>query len=248
VNTAIKKEAYRLVKSDYTYIQPEHVNSFEVGYKGVWLGNKLFIDVDYYFTKYNNFIGQLDVTQPYKGVIGASGGVNDSTAFYAYNGGKQVSKFKMWTNSKSVVTNQGVDLGITYNFLKNFNFSTNVSYAALVNIEATDAFTPAFNTPKWITNISIGNREIIKNTGFNVVWHSQSSFYWNSPLAQGNVPSYSTFDAQINHRLPALFSTIKLAATNIFNNHYYQYLGGPVIGGFYYCSVVIDLNKNQNER
>ncbi|WP_431215756.1 hypothetical protein ACQ86N_14495 [Puia sp. P3] len=57
---------------------------------------------------------------------------------------------------------------------------------------------PAFNTPNWITNLSIGNREILKNTGFNVGWHWQNAFYWNSPLAAGNVPAYSTVDAQVN--------------------------------------------------
>ena len=238
INTAIANESYRLVKSDYRYIQPEHVNSFEVGYKGVWLNNKIFFDVDYYFTKYDNFIGQLDVTQPYKGTIGETGGVNDSIAYYVYNGVKQVNKFKMWTNSKSVVTNQGVDAGITYNFYKKFNLNVNASYAALVSIQSSDAFTPAFNTPEWITNVSIGNRELVKNTGFNIVWHWQSAFYWNSPLAQGNVPSYGTLDAQVSHSFPKLLSSLKIGATNVFNKRYYQYLGGPVIGGFYYLSIV----------
>jgi len=162
-----------------------------------------------------------------------------------YNGGRQVNKFKMWTNSKSVVTNNGADIGITYNFYKKYTISANASYASLVSIESSDAFTPAFNTPQWIANVSFGNREIVKNTGFNMVWHWQSSFYWNSPLAQGNVPSYGTIDAQVNYRLPKLWSTIKLGATNIFNHRYYQYLGGPVIGGFYYFSIVFDTNNQQ---
>ncbi|HSZ85389.1 MAG TPA: TonB-dependent receptor, partial [Puia sp.] len=169
---AINKDANLLVKSTYNYIQPEHINSFEAGYKGLLLDNKLFIDVDYYFSLYDHFIGQLDVTQPYQGTIG----VNDSTAFYAYNGGKQVNKFKMWTNSKSRVTNQGVEFGVTYNFVGKFNISANASYAALVTVESSDAFTPAFNTPNWITNISIGNKEILKNTGFNIGWHWQNYF------------------------------------------------------------------------
>ena len=245
INSAIAKESYRLIKSNYDYIQPEHVNSFEVGYKGVWLQNKIFFDIDYYFTKYDHFIGQLDVTQPYKGIIGATGGVNDSTAYYAYNGGKQVTKYKMWTNSKSVVTNQGVDVGLTYNFYQKFTFNVNASYAALVSIQSSDAFTPAFNTPEWITNVSVGNKEIVKNTGFNLVWHWQSEFYWNSPLAQGNVPSYGTLDAQISHSFPELHSQIKLGATNLLNKAYYQYLGGPEIGGFYYVSIVFDTNSNQ---
>jgi iron complex outermembrane receptor protein len=242
-NDAIAKDAGLLVKSTYKYIQPEHINSFEIGYKGILLDNKLYVDIDYYFSAYDHFIGQLDVTQPYKGTIG----VNDSTAYYAYNGGKQVSKFKMWTNSKSLVTNQGIEAGLTYNFYKKFNISTNASYAAIASISSSDAFTPAFNTPSWITNLSIGNREVLKNTGFNVGWHWQTAFYWNSPLATGIVPAYGTIDAQVNYRMPYWYSVLKLGATDIFNKKYYQYIGGPTVGAFYYLTIVFDTNTRKNK-
>jgi iron complex outermembrane receptor protein len=238
---AIQKEAGILVQSTYGYIQPEHINSFEAGYKGVLLNNKLFVDVDYYFSVYDNFIGQLDITQPKTGTIG--GGVNVNTATEIYTG--SVTKYKMWTNSRSKVTNNGVELGASYNFYKKFTITGNASYAAIVSSESTDAFTPAFNTPNWITNLSIGNREILKNTGFNVGWHWQNAFYWNSPLAAGNVPAYSTIDAQVNYRIPELFSTLKLGATNLLNKKYYQYLGGPSIGGFYYFTIVFDTNTHK---
>ena len=240
---AIEKDKNILVKSAYTYIQPEHINSFEIGYKGILFDNKLFVDIDYYFSFYDHFIGQLDVTQPYKGTIGTS----DSTAYYAYNGGKQVSKYKMWTNSTSVVTNQGIEAGITYNFYKKFNINANTSYAALASVSSTDAFTPAFNTPTWIVNASIGNREIAKNTGFNIGWHWQSAFYWNSPLATGIVPAYSTIDAQVNYHITNLLTTVKVGATDIFNHRYYQYIGGPTIGAFYYTTLVFDLNGKKNK-
>ncbi|HTI09657.1 MAG TPA: TonB-dependent receptor [Puia sp.] len=240
---AIQKEAGVLQQSTYTYIQPEHINSFEVGYKGVWLDNKLFFDVDYYFSAYDHFIGQLDITQPKTGTIG--GEVNVATATQIYGG--QVTKYKMWTNSKSQVTNQGVELGVSYNFYKKFNITANASYAAIASIESTDAFTPAFNTPDWITNVSIGNREILPNTGFNIGWHWQNKFYWNSPLAAGTVPSYGTIDAQVNYRIPKLFSTLKLGATDIFNTRYYQYLGGPTVGGFYYFTIVFDTNSGRKK-
>ncbi len=239
--TAIQKEAGLLQQSTYGYIQPEHINSVEAGYKGILFDNKLFVDVDYYFSAYDHFIGQLDITQPKTGEIG--GGVNTSTAAEIYNG--QVTKYKMWTNSKSRVTNQGVELGASYNFYRKFNITGNASYAAIVSAESTDAFTPAFNTPSWITNVSVGNREILKNTGFNIGWHWQSSFYWNSPLAAGNVPAYGTIDAQINYRLPKLFSTLKLGATDLFNTRYYQYLGGPTVGGFYYFTIIFDTNSGK---
>jgi iron complex outermembrane recepter protein len=236
---AIEKNAGVLVKSTYDYIQPEHINSFEVGYKGIFFDSKVFLDVDYYFSAYDHFIGQLDITQPKQGTIG--NGVNVSTATEIYNG--QVNKYKMWTNSKSQVTNQGVELGFVYNFFRKFNLTANASYAAIASIQSSDAFTPAFNTPDWITNVSLGNRELLKNTGFNVGWHWQHSFYWNSPLATGIVPAYSTVDAQVNYRFPKLGSTIKIGATNIFNHRYYQYIGGPSVGGFYYATIVFDTHS-----
>jgi iron complex outermembrane receptor protein len=237
---AIQKEAGLLVQSTYTYIQPEHINSFEVGYKGVLLDNKVFVDIDYYFSAYDHFIGQLDVTQPKTGTIN---GTDVNAATQIYNG--TVTKYKMWTNSKSRVTNQGLEFGAKYNFFEKFTLSANASYAALVSSESTDAFTPAFNTPTWITNISIGNREILPNTGFTVGWHWQSKFYWNSPLAAGEVPAYGTADAQVNYRIPSLFSTLKLGTTDLFNHRYYQYLGGPTIGAFYYFSIVFDTNSRK---
>ena len=66
-NIAIAKDQALLQNSTYTYLQPEHINSFELGYKGVLFENRLFVDIDYYFSSYNNFIGQLDVTQPFQG-------------------------------------------------------------------------------------------------------------------------------------------------------------------------------------
>lgn len=241
-NDAIANEKGILVKSTYSYIQPEHLNSFEIGYKGIVLNNKLFIDADYYFNVYDNFIGQLDVTQPIRGTIGQSGGSSDSTAYFAYAGGTSVKKFKMWTNSKSKISNQGFDIGLNYNFYKKFTFGTNISYAALVQVNNSDAFTPAFNTPKWISNISFGNREIIKNTGFNIVWHWQDAFYWNSPLANGTVNAYSTFDAQVTRRLPELSTTIKIGGSNLLNTYHTQYIGGPSVGGFYYVTIIFDNN------
>lgn len=242
-NTSLANQIGILQKSTYDYIQPEHMNSLEFGYKGVLLENKLFVDFDLYFNVYDHFIGQLDVTQPIRGTIGQTGASNDSTAYFAYTGGTSVKKYKMWTNSKSQVSNKGFDIGLNYNITKKYNIGANLSYADLVEVSASDAFTPAFNTPKFITNISFGNREIIKNAGFNLVWHWQDKFYWNSPLATGTVAAYSTLDAQVNVRVPKINSTFKLGGTNLLNYYHTQYIGGPSIGGFYYITYVLDLPK-----
>ena len=50
-----------------------------------------------------------------------------------------------------------------------------------------DIFVTGFNTPEWSTNLSFGNREIVKNIGFNIVWRWQDAFLWESPLVTGAV-------------------------------------------------------------
>jgi outer membrane receptor protein involved in Fe transport len=236
-DAAIQKNKALLKQSNYGYIKPEHINSFEVGYKGVWLDDKLFVDVDYYFNVYRNFIGQVELTKPNQGVIGT----DDSTAYYAYD--KQRSKvYRMWTNSTSIVSNQGASLGLTYAVWKKFTVGANVSYATLVKVSEKDALIPAFNTPEWITNISVGNREVFRNAGFNIGWRWQSAFDWQSPLANGRIPQYGVVDAQVSYAVPAIHTRFKLGASNLLNHWYYQYEGGPLIGGLYYLTIVFDYN------
>jgi len=234
---AIRKNRDILRKSNYDYIRPEHINSFEAGYKGTWLGGKLFVDLDYYFNVYRDFIGQVELTKPNEGRIG----VDDSTVFYAYDKSK-TTIYRLWTNSTSIVSNQGASLGLTYNFYRKFNLTGNTAYAALVKIADEDALIPAFNTPEWIVNVSVGNSEVLKNTGFNVGWRWQSAFEWQSPLANGKIPAYSVTDVQVTYRVPEISTVFKLGASNVFNRKYYQYEGGPVIGGLYYFTIIFDSN------
>jgi outer membrane receptor protein involved in Fe transport len=232
---AILKNKSILQKSNYDYIRPEHINSFEAGYRGTFLHDKLFIDADYYFNVYQNFIGQVELTKPNSGIIGQT----DSTAFYAYDKTKS-SVFRLWTNSTSLVSNQGASLGLTYNFYRKFTITANTSCATLVQVSGADALIPAFNTPQWITNISLGNNYLSKNFGFNLSYHWQSAFDWQSPLANGRIPAYGTFGAQLTYRAPKILTTIKVGSNNLFNKQYYQYEGGPVIDGLYYLTVVFD--------
>ena len=106
---------------------------------------------------------------------------------------------------------------------------------------ADDIFITGFNTPQWTTNLSFGNREVVKNLGFNIVYKWQQAYVWQSQLViTGNVPAVSTFDAQVTLKVPAYKASFKVGASDIFNNRYIQYAGGPTIGGLYYASVTLD--------
>ena len=222
--------------------QPEQVNAYEVGYRSVLFGNKLAIDADAYFNVYSGFLGQVEVSVP-KDANGNQVAVGSDDAALAAllpNRSARQDRYRVYTNARQNYHSYGSTLGLTYNFYQKYTVAGNVNFNALSANSQTDIFITGFNTPKWATNLSFGNREIVRNFGFNVNWRWQQSFYWESPLANGQVPAFQTIDAQVNLRVPSLKSTIKLGGTDLFDHRYYQYAAGPTIGALYYVSVTFD--------
>lgn len=217
--------------------QPEQINSFEAGYKSVLANNKLAIDGEVYYNFYKGFLGQVEVAVPTSGTV-----LSDAAVFDMLTRAKQV-RYRVYTNAKNTYHSYGATLGLTYNFHKKYTISGNANFNDIQANKTSDVFVTGFNTPKWATNLSLGNREVAKNLGFNVVWRWQDSFLWQSPLADGIVPAYSTVDAQVTYRLPKAGLTTKLGGSNIFNNRYIQYAAGPTIGGLYYVAFTWDVPK-----
>lgn len=227
---AIVKNKNLLVKNDYTYMEPEYIQSLEGGYRSLWLNEDLQLDLDFYYNKYTNFIAQVEMNIP-------KSGNPDSVAFYLVDKSKQ-DRYRMWTNSKTTAYNIGSSIGFKYRFVKNFQAIGNVTYAKLQHKSSNDGLEDGFNTPRWIMNFSIGNENVFRNLGFMITAHWQSSYYWQSFLVNGDVPSYHTIDAQLSYWKNKLM--VKVGGTNIFNRYYYSYLGGPSVGGFYYSSVMVN--------
>ncbi|WP_207434268.1 TonB-dependent receptor [Sabulibacter ruber] len=239
LNDAALKNRNVLQITSLSPTRPEQINSFEVGYKSVLFDSKLVIDLDTYTNVYDGFLGQVEVSVPKNNTVQV--GTDEAViAMLAANRNGQQTRYRVYTNAKNKYNNYGSSLGITYNFYKKFTLSGNVNYNDIKTNEERDIFVTAFNTPNWITNVSFGNREIVKNLGFNVVWRWQDSFLWESPLANGTVPAYQTVDAQVTFTVPESKITIKTGGTNIFNKRYIQYAAGPTIGGLYYVAVTLD--------
>lgn len=228
--------------------RPEGINSFEVGYKSVLFDNKLFIDVDAYTNIYDGFLGQVQVFVPIGETIGSDAAViamvdrnRDATVASSGNAAsKGQERYRVYTNAKNKYTTYGSSLGLTYNFYKTFTVSGNLNYNNIKGISTPDLFITGFNTPEWTTNLSVGNRAITKNIGFNVVWKWQDSFLWESPLVTGQIGAINNIDAQVTYRVPAAKSTIKFGGTNVLNNRHIQYAGGPTIGALYYVAITVD--------
>jgi len=228
-NDAIVKNEGLLKNNPYTYIRPEHIKSFEVGYKGLFFDNRLFVDADFYFNNYNSFIAQANMNVP-------NTTIEDSIPFYLYDKTKQ-AQYRMWTNSRTTVYNYGFTFGLTYDFGKGYRVNANTSFAKLQKSTNEDGLEDGFNTPQWMTNVGIYNENICKNFGAGVSWKWQDSYYWQSFLVNGNTPAYSVVDAQVTYSITSAKLRIKLGATNLLNHYYRSFLGGPQIGGMYYTTL-----------
>jgi outer membrane receptor protein involved in Fe transport len=189
-----------LVVANLPKARPERINSFEVGYKSVLFDNKLVLDIDAYSNQYDGFLGQVQVFVPKGETVGTDASAiamldrnrdaTIATTTTAASNGQD--RYRVYTNAKNTYHNYGSALGVTYNFYKKYTVSGNVNYNKMKSNATNDIFVTGFNTPDWSTNLSFGNREIVKNIGFNVVWRWQNAFLWESPLVTGNISAYST--------------------------------------------------------
>lgn len=237
---AIADNKHLLQKSNVSYIKPERQRAFEVGYKGL-IQNQLLVDVNYYYSSYNNFIINTVVIRPEHTVLDNNGEVSSEAASDIPNG--KVQAFQLYTNAADKVASQGASIGLTYMMTKGYTIGANGTWAQFDLRDANPNNIPAFNTPKFASNVTFGNANVFKNFGFNIAWHWQDAFDWYGTFngnRPGRVKTYSMVDLQVNKKLPSVNAVVKLGGSNILNNRVYQSFGSPYIGSLYYVSIVFD--------
>ncbi|RYZ88579.1 MAG: TonB-dependent receptor [Proteobacteria bacterium] len=233
IEEAIQDNRSLLVKNTYSYLRPEQIKSLEVGYKAILFDATLKFDADFYFNRYKNFIAQIELNVPQ---------TENPNLIPAYLNDRSLQdRYRIYTNSQSVVYNYGASAGLTFQILPGYSASANVAYAKLSRTDSGDGFEDGFNTPEWSGNVSFTVENICKTLSFTTTYKRQSSFYWRSFLANGSVEAYGTLDAQANYELLKSKINVKIGATNIFNAYYNSYLGAPAVGGFYYSTIVYEL-------
>ncbi len=238
--------AYTVLESgqytEFNAVKPEQIQSFEIGYKGL-LGGRLLIDAAYYYNIYDDFIAQFRVRR-------AAGPINFAATDPAEIGqnamvastllsGDASNTFQLYTNLDETVRSQGAVFGFDLSLPNNFLLSGNYNWNQLIT-DQQDTFIFDFNTPEHKVNVSLGNRRLLDNLGFNLTWRWQDEFDWTSSFADGTVPSVSTFDAQVSYRVPNLRSVVKVGGSNVFNNRHFLNYGGPNLGAIYYVSFTFD--------
>ena len=232
-SSAIVKNKGLLVKNPYTYIEPEHIQSVEGGYRGVLFGNRLVINADFYYNQYKSFIAQTNVNVPKTAVV-------DSIPF-ALNDKNLQLPYRVWTNSKSEVKTYGASFGFNYRMNSAWTLTGNATYAKLDKSENDDGLEDGFNTPEWVFNVGMSSLKIAKNCGAGINYRWQNTYYWQSFLVNDWVPAYGSLDAQIQYRLTSIPVSVKLSGTNLLNQKYYSFVGGPQIGGMYMLTFLLSI-------
>ncbi|HLK30051.1 MAG TPA: TonB-dependent receptor, partial [Puia sp.] len=204
-------------------VKPESVSSFEAGYKGLMIDNKLLIDIYGYYGQYQNFLSRTNTVQVTNGKA-----ITDPTAI--------VRNISVVINAPGNVKTYGFGFSADYRLPHNFVIGGNIASDNLTDVPAN--FVAYFNSPKYKANANFGNTGFgpKKLLGFNVAYRWQQGFYYQGDFANGNLPSVQTLDAQISLKLPKTKSIIKLGANNLLNQYYYNGIGNSQIGGLYYVS------------
>lgn len=234
-DAAIARNKGLLKKTPYTYVKPEHTKTWEAGYKGLFFDRALFVNADLYFNRYSNFIAQTNMNVPVS--TDASAIPHD-----LYDKARQ-AQYRMYTNSRSIINNYGFSAGLNYQLQKKWVLGVNTTFTKLKNAENQDGLEDGFNTPKWMWNGSVSRTNLLDRFDATVSFKWQSGYYSQTFLVTGDVPSYSSLDAQVTYRFPRLKSQIKMGASNLLNKYYVSFLGGPSVGGMYYVTVAFNVDR-----
>ena len=235
---ALASSVNNLQVSNVSFIAPEKQTAFELGYK-TEIATRLVIDINAYYSNYRNFIVNTNVVRPTMPVKDGNGNINAVAAEEILQG--KARTFQLYTNSSAKVSAQGLSAGVQYYSRKKYMFGGNLTYAKLNSANINPNQIAPFNTPRFSSNVSIGNSNVLNNFGFNVLWHWQEAFDWYSTFLgnrSGRIHTYSLVDLQINKKFPKQNLMIKLGGSNILNTKIVQSYGSPAIGAIYYVSLM----------
>jgi iron complex outermembrane recepter protein len=204
-------------------LSPEKVTSTEIGYKGLVFGKKLFLDTYVYYNKYKGFEAVQLVAQ-----LAADAGTATDQLYQTY------------FTTDQPVSSIGWAMGLDYKLPNGIMVRGNVAYDKLLEDIKEPGVETRFNTPDYRANLSIGHNEIIRKMGFNVNFHWQNSFIWESGFGAGEIPSTITLDAHVSYKVTAIKMLFKVGGSNLLNHYYSTSFGSPQIGGMYYVTLIYE--------
>ncbi|MFC7666749.1 TonB-dependent receptor domain-containing protein [Hymenobacter humi] len=218
----------------------EEVNSYEVGYRAQF-AKKLYVDVDYFYNTYNNFIatqnfiGNIDGSRPTPAQVAAA-----APARFQSNA-LPTRVIQIAANVDQRVQSQGAGITLSYAFAPELTVSGNYSYNDLITKEFKVGTQSFFNTPRHKFNFGLDGRLLERALSYNVNYRWVDAFLYESTFATGTVPVAHTLDAQVGYTLKSLHTTLQVGGTNLFDSANLQVYGAPSIGRIVYAGLLFDI-------
>ena len=212
----------------------EEVNTLEGGYRAQ-LSKSLFVDANYYFNTYNDFIG----TQT---ILGFTDGTRPTLLDLTGNPATtKVRAISVSSNVAQKVQTQGASLGLGYFVNAGLTVSANYSFNDFITTDLPADFLTFFNTPRHKFNVGIDGQLLERTLSYNVNYRQASNFRYESTFAIGDVGTTQTVDAQLGYTIKAAHTTLQAGVSNLFDASNFQVYGAPSMGRLGYFGLLFDL-------
>ncbi|MEJ2195734.1 MAG: TonB-dependent receptor [Ignavibacteriaceae bacterium] len=226
-----------------TELTSEQIEGYEIGYKGIFLNNKLFITLDGYANKVYNFITDLlqgvNPAYPFNGApAGLSEVVKAQLPGLTILPSGETAVVLSYTN-EGEVNERGIELGLNYYLTDEFFISANWAYFDfdVENQQEGDLLLP--NNPKNKFGYSI---RYTNPNGYEIEFSGRSvqAFDWAAGVFAGRIPEYHLFNLFAGYKFSQRYSA-GLSVTNLFDRQAYQIFGGSIVGRQLIASITITL-------
>ncbi|TGE15645.1 TonB-dependent receptor [Hymenobacter elongatus] len=236
-----------LAPLDLAKLKLERLSTYEVGYKGTFR-DKIVVDVNYFQSYYNDFIGaqrfigNRDGSRPTKEQLDAERArATQTPAGTPYQDrNSQTRILQVWTNANQEVQTQGAALGVSYNVIRPLTITANYSLNVIKQDKLPEGFQTFFNTPKHKYNIG-ANGLVSRHFNYSVNYRWAEGHSYEMPFAVGTLQDYSSVDAYVGYVIPKVFTTIQVGGSNLFGSNNTQVYGGPNIGRLIFAGLLIDI-------
>lgn len=226
-----------LQERNIAFVQPERLQAYEIGYKGL-VSPKFLVDISAYYSIYNDFITQETVRA--KAGTTHRGQVLPGVQELLMGQASAATAWRPYVNATEVVTSLGAGMGLTYQMPKGYSLYGNYTYSTFDVEDPSPGFESGFNMPEHKILVGLANRKVVKNFGFDVNYRWQSEFEWENSFAFGTIPAFGVLNLQASYAVPKLKTIVKLGGTNAFGNDFVTNAGGPFVGQMYYLSLTFD--------
>lgn len=226
--------ASRISNSELAQLQPERVNSVELGYRSV-LWKNFYLDLSVYHSWHYNLISYSQYTL-------LSGSENDPETLVS-NLVDSVADHQILvpSNSDQVHRTIGGSLLATYHFSDKIWANFNYSYSQLLDASSSSP-SIGTNVPSSKINVGIRVKDLWQHLGFSLNYQFVGNYNWVGISTTETIPAYSVLDAQISYRIPVMYSTFRIGGSNIINSPIRQMAGGPSLNATFYAAIQFDLN------